>query len=105
MIKVKVFGVLGACPIDKMEKQFRGKDHFTQSETIKKALERKYGGQVEVEYIDQNIHGFIGHPEAEELAAECGDDLPMVCVDGKIVSRGGRIDYKAVTAAIDEQLG
>ena len=97
MVKVNVYGLLGACPTNKMDQHFRTKDHFTQTETITKALKRQFEDKVEIEYIDKQIHGFEGHDVVDSIT---DDDLPFVTVDGVEVSRGKKIDFKAVREAV-----
>ena len=94
-VTVRIFGTLTACR-DGTGDAWRDTAAFAR-----RALSRRFGDQVAVEYYDLFSPEMDRFPEVVALVAAGQGQVPLVFVDGELLSTGGKVSVPDIRRRLE----
>lgn len=67
---------------------------------VAQRLDARFGDEATVAYVDLFSPEMGAHPDVEARIATDGLDMPLVMVDGAVVSAGGKLNVSAIERAV-----
>lgn len=67
---------------------------------VAKRLRERFGDEVDVAYADLFSPAMLARPEIEQMVVGRALELPLVVVDGAVLSAGGKLNVSAIERGV-----